>query len=139
MANVNRDPKKTKTPYKPADFCFFASKQERNDPDEINAAAYFALIENKQLPAWALFVFGDMKGLQGSMAPPEPVAAIGDGFILLAPEPVNGGIEGLLIAQQKASGRVLEATLGRIKVKVTVPEFEEMLLAREHVFVSVNG
>lgn len=138
-ANINRDAKKNKTPYKASDFCFFASAGEKNDPDEINAAAYFGLIESKQLPPWALFVFSDMKRMKSSLPAPDPVAAIGDGFVLLAPQPVNGGMEGLLMAEQRVSGQVIEVKLGRMKLKVAVPEFEEMLLAREHVFVSVHG
>lgn len=138
-ANLNRDPKKTKTPFKASDFCFFANATEKNDPDEINASAYFELIEKKLLPSWALFVFSEMKKMKSSIPAPDPVAAIGDGFILLAPRPVNGGMEGLLIAQRRASGQVIDVTLGRMKAKATVPDFEEMFLAREDVFVSVNG
>ena len=138
-ANMNRDPKKTKQPYSPHDFCFFADASDGNDPDAINASAYFDLIDNKQLPPWALFVFAEMKKMRSSLPAPDPVAATGDGFILLAPSPVNGGMEGLLIAQQKVSGQTIEVRLGRMKLKVNVPQFEEMLLAREQVFVSVNG
>jgi hypothetical protein len=138
-ANLNRDAKKNKTPYKAADFCFFATAEDKNDPDEINAAAYFELIDSKQLPAWALFVFSEMKKMKSSTPAPDPVAAIGDGFILLAPEPVNGGMEGLLIAEKRVSGQVIDVTIGRLKVQAIVPEFEEMLLAREHVFVGVKG
>lgn len=138
-ANLNRDPKKVKSPYKPHDFCFFAAKTDGNDPDAINAAAYFHLIDKQQLPTWALFVFGEMKKAKSSIPAPDPVAAIGDGFILLAPQPVNGGIEGLLIAKKSVSGRVIEAKLGRMRIKVNVPDFEEMLLARENVFIGVNG
>jgi hypothetical protein len=137
-ANLNRDTKKSRTPYKAADFCFFANSAERNDPDEINAAAYFALLESKQLPTWALFIYSEMKKMRTSMEAPEPLAAIGDGFLLLAPEQVNGGIEGLLIAEKRVSGQVVEIKIGRIKAKITCPEFEEMLLAREHVFVSID-
>jgi len=138
-ANLNRDAKKVKTPYKAADFCFFAVASDKNDPDEINASAYFELLERKQLPPWALFVFAEMKKMKGGTPAPDPVAAIGDGFILLAPEPVNGGMSGLLIAQQKVSGQVLDVKLGQMNLKVTCPEFEEMLLAREDIFVGVNG
>lgn len=138
-ANINRDAKKTKTPFKPHDFCFFAEATDGNDVDEINAAAYFDLVEKKLLPAWALFVFAEMKKMKGLTPAPDPVAAIGDGFILLAPQLVNGGMEGLLIAEKRVSGKIVEAKLGRVSVKVTIPQFGEMLLAREHVFVSVNG
>lgn len=139
MANINRDAKKVKNPYKASDFCFFASAQDRNDPDEINASAYFELIETQQLPAWALFVFSEMKSIRTDLPAPDPVAAIGDGFILLAPEPVNGGMSGLLIAEHRVSGQKLRVSIGRTKVSVIVPEFSEMLLAREDVFVSVDG
>ena len=138
-ANLNRDPKKTKQPYQPHDFCFFAAATDGNNPDAINAAAYFDLIDKKQLPPWALFVFSEMKKMKSPMPAPDPVAAIGDGFILLAPTPVNGGMEGLLMAQQRVSGLTIEVSLGRMKLKVNVPEFEEMILAREEVFISVNG
>lgn len=107
--------------------------------DAINASAYFELLDKKLLPSWALFVFAEMKKVKSDMPAPEPVAAIGDGFILLAPQPVNGGMEGLLMAEQRVSGQVVEVTLGRMKLKVNVPEFEEMILAREDVFVGVNG
>lgn len=139
MANVNRDSKKVRSPYTAKDFCYYANAVDRADPDEINAAAYFALIDAGQLPSWALFVFSDMKRMKSSMSAPEPVAAIGEGFLLLAPEPVNGGMTGLLIAQKHVSGEVVDVTLGRMKFSVTVPDFDEMLLAREDVFVSVNG
>lgn len=139
MANINRDAKKVKNAYKAADFCFFATAEDRNDPDEINASAYFELLESRQLPPWALFVFSEMKKIKTDLPAPDPVAALGDGFILLAPEPVNGGMSGLLIAQNRVSGKTIDVTIGRIKVSVIVPEFSEMFLAREEVFVSVNG
>ena len=139
MANVNRDQKKVRTPYKPKDFCFYATTADLNNPDELNAAAYFELIEQNLLPSWALFVFSEMKRMKSGMPAPEPLAAIGDGFVLLVPEPVNGGMKGLLIAQKRVSGEVIKTKLGRMELSVTVPDFEEMLLAREDVFVSVNG
>lgn len=139
MANINRDAKKNKTAYKAADFCFFASAGERNDPDEINAAAYFELIEKRLLPSWALFVFSEMKKAKSSLPAPEPIAALGDGFILLAPQPANGGMTGLLMAEKRVSGQAIVVKLNRMKLRVTVPEFDEMFLAREDVFVSVQG
>ena len=139
MANVNRDAKKVREPYKATDFCFFATADDRNDPDAVNASAYFELIEKGLLPAWALFVFSEMKKAKSELPAPEPVAAFGDGFILLAPKPANGGMTGLLMAEKRVSGRVIEVTLNRMKLKVTVPEFDEMLLAREDVFVGING
>ena len=138
-ANLNRDPKKVRTAYKSSDFCFFATAGEKNEPDEINAAAYFELIEKKLLPSWALFVYSEMSKMKSSTPAPDPAALLGDGFVLLAPQPVNGGMEGLLIAEQRVSGRVIDVKFGRMKLRVTAPEFSETLLAREGIFVSING
>lgn len=136
-ANINRDPKKTKSPYRAVDFCYFADKEDLNNPDAINAAAYLKLLEDKNLPAWALFCYPQMKGMDDGVAAPNPVAAIGDGFVLLAPQPANGGMEGLLIAENRVAGQKRRAHMGRQKLWVTVPEFTETVIAREHMFVAV--
>ena len=138
MANINRDTKRNKQPYKPTDFCYFADKADRNDPDAINAAAYLQLVQDGLMPNWALFIYPQMKGMAEGLPAPDPVAAIGRDFILLAPEPANGGMEGLLIAKKTVSGKLLQVKLGRQSIKVIVPEFEESVVAREHVFVAVN-
>lgn len=137
-ANINRDAKKQKNPYRAIDFCYFAEKADRNDPDAINAAAYMKLLEDGKLPAWALFCFQEMKGMAGEVAPPTPLAAIGDGFVLLAPEPANGGMEGLLIAEGRVAGQKRRAHIGRQKLWVTIPEFTETVIAREHMFLAVS-
>ena len=47
-------------------------------------------------------------------------------------------MEGLLIAKQSVAGKLVPARLGNMTVRVVVPKFEESVLAREHVFVSVH-
>ncbi len=135
-ANLNRDGKKQKTPYKLTDFCFFAEAADRNDPDAEPAAAYMKLLETGDLPSWALFVYSDMKSMSGQCEAPEPLAAVGDGFVLLAPEPRNGGMEGLMLATSKVSGQEIEVQIGGHTAVVTVPDFEGTVIAREHVYVA---
>ncbi len=76
--------------------------------------------------------------MAGEVPAPHPVAAVGDGFILLAPEPANGGMEGLLIAQGRVAGQKRRAHIGRQKLWVTIPEFTETVIAREHMFIAVS-
>lgn len=137
MANLNRDSKKVRTPYKLTDFCFYAEEADKNNPDAAPAAAYMHLIETSQLPSWALFVFSDMKGThKPGTSTPEPVAAIGDGFILLAPEPRNGGIEGLMLATSSVAGKEIEVKIAGMTARIQVPNFEGSVVAREHVYVA---
>ena len=65
------------------------------------------------------------------------MAAVGDGFILLAPEPANGGMEGLLIAQGRVSGQTIQVKLDRQTLRVRVPEFTETVIACS-MFVAVG-
>ena len=137
-ANINRDSKKTKTPFKVTDFCFFAGDEERNNPDAINAAAYIELNRQKLLPRWALFIFPQMKGLDLGTEAPNPLAAIGDGVLLLAPQVRNGGIEGLLIATQAVSGKDVYVTMNGETRTASIPQFDEWVLAREDVFLPIS-
>lgn len=137
-ANMNRDTKKVKTPYSVIDFCFFAGEEERNTPDAINAAAFMELHKRGELPRWALFVFPQMKGLASDCAPPEPLAALGDGVVLLAPQIRNGGVEGLLLATQEVSGKEVRVTMNGEVRTASIPTFEEFVLARENVFLPIS-
>ena len=137
-ANLNRDVKKNRTPYKVTEFCFYADREDRNDPDAINAAAYMALLKDGKIPAWALYIYPDMKSNAGDTAPPDDLAAIGQDFLLIAPQPVNGGMEGLLLAKQRVAGELILVKVGNTSVRVRVPEFEESVVAREYVFVGVH-
>ena len=136
-ANLNRDPKKNKAGYTVADFAFFADEQDLNLPDAEAAAAYMALVEQKQLPAWALFCFKEFAQRGDQVNPPQPLAAIGKNVVLLAPKQKNGGLEGLLVARSEASGTQVEVTLAGYNFTLAIPEFKDQIIAREDVFVPV--
>ena len=135
---MNRDAKKVRTPYKLTDFCFFAQAEDRNEPDGDAAAAYMKLLADGKLPSWALFVYTDMKATAKTEAPPKVLAAIGEGVLLLAPVPKNGGLEGLLLATAATSGKEVEVSIQGVKTTITVPEFEQSVIAREHVYVPAS-
>lgn len=133
-ANLNRDTKKQKKGYAVADFCFYAPKQNANEPEKAAANAFLHLADKGELPTWALFVFESMR--HGDAArPPSPAAMIGDGVVILAPIPRNGGVEGLLLATHKASNATVMVTDGESHYKVAIPYFSGSRLAREGVYV----
>ena len=134
MANINRDAKKVKKPYGVIDFCFYASDDSANRPDDGPKNAYMALLDQKKLPRWALFVFADMKS-GNAKAAPAPAAAVGEHVVLLAPQRRNGGLEGLLMATSEAYGQHVEVEMDGESFTVAVPDFEGHAVAREHVYV----
>ena len=136
MANLNRDPKKNRTPHKLTDFCFFADQKDKNDPDAEPAAAYMKLLDDGAIPGWALFVYPDMKINADKAEVPTPLAAIAKDFILLAPVPKNGGMEGLMLAKSSVSGKEIEVKIGGHKATIAVPEFEGTVIAKEHTYVA---
>lgn len=125
---MNRDPKKQKKPYSVDDFTFFASAEE-SKPETRAAMAYMTLIERDQLPAWALFCLNDFKEGAGKTYPTDP-AVIGDGLLLLAPEEQDNKIKGLLIAEQKVSGKQVPVTWEGHSMLVSVPKFNGFVSAK---------
>ena len=96
------------------------------------------LLDQGKLPSWALFVYSSMKVTAKDASAPEPLAAIGDGVILLAPTPKNGGMEGLLLATHKVSGQDVRVTIAGHEATITLPDFEEAVIAREDVYVPAS-
>lgn len=99
-------------------------------------AAYCGLIAGGQLPTWALFCHAKLTAGKPGMAP-APLAAIGEGIVLLAPVDNGEEVSGLLIANRTAAGSDVEVTFGDQRVVVSVPSFPESVLAREGVTLAV--
>ena len=137
MANINRDSKKNKKGFNVMDFAFYAEEKDLNLPDEAPAAAYMHLLENKKIPAWALFCYKEFQSRGKDVEPPQPVAAIGEGVLLLAPKEKNGGLEGLLLARSEVSGEQVQASIAGYEITLAIPEFTEQIIAREDVFIPV--
>lgn len=135
-ANINRDTKRQRKPYQLKDFCFFQLDSGDNAPDFAPAAAYMALQKSGKLPTWALFVYSDMRH-GDPQAATSPLAAIGDGVVVLSPIEKNGGLEGLLLARCNVSGKRVKVQLGKRRLTLAVPEFAGSYLAREHVYLPI--
>lgn len=135
-ANLNRDSKKQRTPYAVKDFCFFAPLEGQNEPEVAAANAFVKLLEEKALPNWCLFVYADMKKGDASASPATP-ALIGEGVVLLAPVPRNGGVEGLMLARLDVADKNIEVTDGKARFTVAIPKFDGSVIAREGVFLPV--
>lgn len=131
-ANLNRDSKKQRKPYEVFDFCFFHDV-EANRPAALAAAAYMRLVTDKLMPPWALFCFTDFKWADPSPREAGQVAIIGDGWVLLAPQPIDNGFTGLLLAEHRAAGQEAEGIYLGERVTVRLPQFEDFVLAREGV------
>ena len=131
-ANLNRDTKKTRKAYNPIDFCFFHDV-EANRPQAQAAAAYMRLVQDKVIPGWALFCFTDFKWSEPSQRTVDECAMVGENWVLLAPESIEGGYTGLLLAEFIRSGEVVQGNWMGKTITVRLPVFEDYVLAKEGV------
>lgn len=139
-AEMNRNEKKRKKPFKPEDFYFYADTDNLNLPDPKYGAAALALIRRNQFPSWALFVYQDLKARAGDALPPEVLCFQCEDAILLAPE-INGHVaQGLLIASRTASAQVREmvSPCGH-KLRARMPEIPGKFEAFENAELRVLG
>ena len=131
QANQNRDPKKQRKPYSTLDFCFFV-EDTNSGPDDRAARAYMKLVNDETLPDWAVFCAGDFISGDGKPFHTDP-ALIGDGFMLLAPQEIEGGFTGTMLAQQHLSGKSIVCVYEENRYRVTVPEFNDFVKAEAGV------
>jgi hypothetical protein len=131
-AELNRDKKKRNRPYKPDEFYFYQTEDDRNLPEPKYGAAAYALIEKGLFPSWALFVYKDLKERAGNAMAPELLCFSCENAIILAPSVEDGKISGMLIAGNECSGKVLEMSspCGK-KVTVRMPPINGRYIADE--------
>jgi len=131
-AEINRDRKKQRTPHKLDDFYFYANKELANLPSPKYGAAAIELISRKEFPAWALFVYKDLKERAGDALPPELLCLQCEDVIILAPDIQDMSVTGMLIASSSASEatRTLTSPCG-IEVDLKVPKLSGMVEAIE--------
>jgi hypothetical protein len=132
---MNRDPKKQKKPYTVEDFTFFSASEE-SKPEYRASMAYMTMVERGTLPAWALFCLNDFKGGKGNTYPTDP-AVVGDGLLLLAPQENENKIKGLLIAEQRVSGKQLEVEWEGHSMLVSVPKFDGFVFAQADIEITI--
>ena len=118
------------------DFCLFVD-HTLNKPEERAALAYMALVQNKLLPPWALSFFSDFKHGAKTKRPVSELALLGTDAILLAPQDIEDGFEGLLIAEQSASGQIRSMRYQGMIFQILVPEFDDYLKAENNIQVDI--
>ena len=131
-AEINRDRKKQRTPYKLDDFYFYRNEEQANLPEPKYGAATLALISKGMFPGWALFVYKDLKQRAGDALPPEVLCVQCEDAIILAPSIEEMSITGLLIAGETASDkpRTLVSPCG-LEVEVIMPKLSGKFQALE--------
>lgn len=138
-AEMNRDRKKQRKPFKIDDFYYYIDKESSNLPEPKYGAAALKLIEQKQFPTWALFVFNDLKARANDAIAPELLCLGCDDAIILAPDIDGKTINGMLIAMSSASKarRIVTSPCG-LMIDVTIPEISGKVIATEDVDVQIN-
>jgi hypothetical protein len=112
------------------DFCLYKPQKREGMASSRYSDAYKALIEAGRLPSWALFCYKDLISTAIG-APPRLLAFISEEAILLAPERVEDGYRGLLIAREGATGhREFKSPCGAI-VSLIVPTIPMKVIAKE--------
>lgn len=89
-----------------------------------------ALVKTDRLPAWATWVYEDMKSGRGREYLGDP-AMLGDGLVLLAPVEIDDGFRGLMLAEGRVSGQEVDVTWRETLYRVRVPEFSGFLFAKD--------
>ena len=135
-ANSQRDPKKDQKPFGPLDFAMYRPL-EGNGPAGYYAACYLHLIEQKEMPPWALFCYKEVaSSARGSAG--RQYALFSEDAILVGPRrQEEGGFKGFLIALETASEQVrtFSDPDGNF-FNLTLPKIETKVVAEEDVVLS---
>lgn len=134
LANINRDPKRRKEPYKLTDYALYLDKRDLNLPDGAYGSAAMLAVKQKRFPAWALFCFKELSGQARKGYIPSTAAFICEDAILLHPVATPDGYRGLLIAMESASLKTRTFTDDRGKTYLlNLPEVTTKVIAQEDV------
>lgn len=110
---------------------------ESNRPEAKAAAAYMRLVEDKTLPAWAVFCFVDFKWAQPDKDEASEVAMISDHAILLAPSEIDNGFEGLLLAEHCVSDTEVQMVYRNQTWQMKLPKFDSFTIAKSGVELDI--
>lgn len=137
LANINRDPKKSRKPFTMEDFCMYQLKEDRDIPNAEFGAAAMALVEKRMFPVWALFAFKDLKeSAQGP--PPSILCYTCDDLIILAPRNNGDVVQGMVIAMHSSSNQIRALTSPCHKsIMIKVPEFNSKYFCQENVAIDL--
>ena len=138
QAEIHRDRKKQKKPYKIEDFYMYMDAAKQNMPSHRYASAFKQLLSMGLCPSWALFVYKDLTNVPDGGKIPEEIALIHPECIILGPDFNDGECRGMLLALEGASGQILEfeSTSG-YRVMLKVPKISSKVIADEEACLMV--
>jgi hypothetical protein len=114
-AEINRDKKRRRQPFKPEEFYYYSDPELMNLPEPRFGAAAMELIKRELFPSWALFAYPELKKRAEDALAPELLCYQCDDAIILAPDVDAGHVTGMLIAAKTASDqhRTMTSPCGR--------------------------
>lgn len=134
LANINRDPKRQKEPYKLTDYSLYVDKRDLNLPDGAYGSAALLAVKQNRFPSWALFCFKELSSQAKQGYKPSTAALVCEDAILLHPVASAGGYKGLLIALESASLKSRTFTDDNGKTySLNLPEIHTKVIAQEDV------
>lgn len=134
-ANSKRDPRKSK-PSSYLDFSFYKPLISGEVPQSHYGSAYLLLLKQKRLPGWALFCYKAFADSAAADYVPAEPGLIAEDAILLHPEPLGRGYQGLLVAMESAGGqRKMFVNSKGDEIWLTVPEISSKVVAEESVIL----
>lgn len=142
---MNRDRKHRKKPFSIDEFFVYGDAEDTDSIDAIYGASAKAMLELKIMPAWALFVYPELKKNASDGTAPRELCFIHPNAIILAPNEVDVGVcKGMLIATREVSQRVIYMDLIDIKGeciqkgrRVTMPEIPGQVYAMENCYLDI--
>lgn len=136
-SNIHRDTKKNRKGTPLSEFFMYRRQEVSNLPSGRYGAAMLALIRGGQLPSWALFCYREVTAHAADVAP-SLLAFVHPDAMLLAPVSKDGEVEGLLIAKEAASEKVLEmrSPCGQT-ITVKMPYVGTKIIAEEDVSLRI--
>lgn len=137
QANSQRDPKKQKKAYTYEDFSFYKPMDMGSNADYVYGSAMIEMAKRGRLPAWALFCFKEVTANASPGYKPATCAFIAEDAMLLHPNRVGDGWEGMLIACESASEKTRKFVDDHgTEYWLTVPHIHTKYIAEEDIVLS---
>lgn len=137
LANQNRDPKKQKKGYTYEDFSFYKPMDVGNTADYVYGSAIVEMAKKRTLPAWAMFCFKEVAATASPGYKPATCALVAEDAMLLHPNRVGDGWEGMLVACESASEQTRKFVDDHgAEYVLTVPHIHTKFIAEEDVVLS---
>lgn len=139
QAEMNRDRKKNKKPFTLSDFFCYDLSDEVDSVDARYGRAAIRLIEMRQFPSWALFVYKDLIKNAHQGRDPDILCYQCENAIVLAPSITDTRCNGMLIALESASSRILTLyTIDKTEaVRLRMPRLDGKTVAIENCYMDL--